>query len=193
MTRRSRVTVPGFDEVDPYWQGSLDRMCGIYSVINAALLAAQPHQPLTSNQTQRMHDSGVRFLAGQEHLRGVSLYGLGERRWCALRNHMLDTLRSAGGPRLETLMLSVARTMSGPAMVTLIAEQIDLGRPVLLALWGEYDHFTVVAGYTATQLILFDSYGYARVRADAVRVKAAPATTRHRISPGSVAAIRMTL
>jgi hypothetical protein len=191
MTRRSRITVPGFDEVDPYWQGSLDRMCGSYSVINAALLAAQPHQPLTGNQTQRMHDSGVRFLAQEEHLRGVSLYGLGERRWCTLRNHMFDTLRKAGGPRLETLALPVARTMEGKAMVALITEQIDLGHPVLMALWGAYDHFTVVAGYTATQLILFDSYGYTRVRADAVRVRAVPATTRHRISPGSVAAIRM--
>jgi hypothetical protein len=33
--------------------------------------------------------------------------------------------------------------MDGKAMVALITEQIDLGHPVLLALWGAYDHFTV--------------------------------------------------
>jgi len=62
------------------------------------------------------------------------------------------------------------------------------GSPVLLPIYGTYDHFTVVAGYTPQRLRLFDSAGMHWIAINHTTF-AEQATTRHRTPISSICAI----
>lgn len=185
-------TVPGYRELEPLRQGTLDKLCGIYAVINAATLAAFPVQPLTKRQQQGMFDVGIRFLAKPPLLLDVNLEGMNERLWMRLRDEMLRQLVELRGPELKASALLMRKSADIKQAAAIVAASVRSGRPVSLAMWGAYDHFSVVGGISPTGWMLFDSYGFRRVKMTSLGVRHPHSWSRHRISLRSIAAILAT-
>lgn len=100
MPRGTRISVAGYDKLEPLKQGALDGLCSIYSIINAATLAAYPIQPLTKLQQRRLFEAGVHQLGGSK-LAGVAIAGMNERAWMRLRDQLYAELIEIGGPRIR--------------------------------------------------------------------------------------------
>ncbi|QDM41466.1 hypothetical protein [Altererythrobacter sp. TH136] len=44
--------------------------------------------------------------------------------------------------------------------MTIIKSHIRAGCPVMMLIWGSYNHCTVAVGFTPSRLLLFDSSGF---------------------------------
>ena len=67
-----------------------------------------------------------------------------------------------------------------------IEAAIDAGRPVLVALRGAYNHYTVICAYTATRFILHDSYAYRWIGKASCGVSHGRRVRRHQIATRSI-------
>ena len=63
----------------PFEQGDLDGLCGVYSVVNAARLAAHPHRRLSAPECRALFAALLTELADEGRLRGFVAHGLGTR------------------------------------------------------------------------------------------------------------------
>ena len=185
----SRI-VPGFEKLVPKRQGELDRLCGLYSIINGITLASYPVGGIPPSCRRLLFDEGIQFLSKAKRLDVVSLDGINERLWSRLRDHLLVHTSKLGGPPLQAVALFPAGRPSGmDEAVSHIFESIDRGSPVLLILWNAYDHCTVVAGYTATKLLLFDSFGFKWIGLRSLGLRHPYQEARHKLSWRSTAAL----
>ena len=182
--------LPGFKELQPAWQGSLDRLCGLYAIINAFDLALYPVQRLTEVQRGRLFDLGLKFVVSMQRLEPNHRQGLNERQWLRLQDVMVDIFAEMSGIRLHIERLPEPRSKVDKSMlISWIGKRLEKGRPVLLILWGAYDHFTVVGGISKRNLLLFDSNGYRRVALSSLAVRKPRSKGRHRISRRPVSSV----
>jgi hypothetical protein len=180
----------GAIEPKPLRQGSLSRLCGLYAIINAIVVATHGTRPLKPQQRQWLYDQGIIFLSRRSRLETVMLEGMNERLWMRLRDHLLTELAKSGGPRLRAFPLVQLRSrIKLEQLLDTIAGSIDEGAPVLVVMWGAYDHFTVVVGHTPTNLLLFDSYGFRWVARRSIGLRRPRSVSRHQITCRSIAAI----
>lgn len=47
--------------IEPYRQGNLDGLCGVYTAINGLRLALHPHGPLTKADAKRLNGRGCQL------------------------------------------------------------------------------------------------------------------------------------
>ena len=182
--------LPGLDTLKPARQGQLDRLCGIYAIINAMELALYPTQRLMPSQRKQLFDHAIALLAKSKRLELVMQEGMNERLWMKLRDGLICAGTAFGAPKMEISHLPQPHAEIGlRELLRWIERQIDHGHPVLLVMWGAYDHYTVVAGVTPTKLLLFDSFGFQHVSRSSLAIRTLRATGRHKISRRSVSAI----
>jgi hypothetical protein len=182
--------LPGLDQLQPAQQGQLDRFCGIYAIINAIELALYPAHRLMPAQRKQLYDHGIGVLAEAKRLEGVALDGMNERLWIKLRDALVRAVGGSGAPKLQISSLPQPHAEIGlHELLRWIQRHIDEGCPVMLPLWGVYDHFTVVAGITSTKLLLFDSLGFQHVALSSLAIRTPRATARHRITRRSVSSL----
>lgn len=191
MTRPAMI-LRGYGKLEPLRQGAVDRFCGLYAIINALTLAAHPIRPLQPRHHQTLFDHGVRFLARKGRLETSSLEGMNERLWISLRDAMLSEQELARALRPVPIMLFPSgRPKELDHALAAITGSIDSGYPVLLALWGAYDHWTVVAGYTPSNLLLFDSWGFRRISISSIALRHPHCQARHKLTWRSSTAIAL--
>jgi len=182
--------LPAMGRLKPAKQGLHDRLCGLYSIINAIDLVMPPEAQLLPSQRKRLFDDGIAFLARKGVLERVTRSGMNERLWMALRYALIATETGQGAPKLEISTLPTPLTQIGlRELLRWTERQIEQGSPVMLPLWGAYDHYTVVGGTTPTKLLLFDSYGFQHVARESLVIRTPRSEGRHRISRRGVAAI----
>lgn len=163
-----RFVIAGVGNLDPIEQGSLSRMCGVYSVLNAIQLALYPER-LSKPELQRLYRHALGYLSRRRQLQRVLGIGMGYDIWTELRDELIAYIN-------ETLVLSLkpTPTLRGSAAtdrkraIKQIKKSLRRGRPVLVLLGGMLDHYSVFCGYTDQRLILFDSDGLRWVNADSV-------------------------
>lgn len=176
------MMLPAARELAPQWQGDFSTLCGLYAIINAARLTLFPTQ-LKPAQLKALFAVGTASLSAAGQLDQTMTHGLDEGPWQALLDRMLADMRSHQQMELRAFyFLRRVRGNSSATMIASIKRQLQIGRPVILLLWGAYNHFTVAVGYTPTRLLLFDSHGLSWVQLGSVGLCHRRSRKRHQIA-----------
>lgn len=139
----------------PKRQGDFDRLCGIYSIINAIRwnethLQSQPH---------KLFDWGLEYLIKRKKLNSVMLDGMTRRLWLKMAVHMLAQYNRSAPSQLVLEKLLTPTTEGPSENWDRIICAVSDGLPVLVQLNGAYSHFSVICGVTRRRVLLFDSGG----------------------------------
>ena len=168
-------------EIEPYRQGNLDGLCGLYSVINALRLAAHPYRPLNRTDAKRIFRSGVEYLDRKQWLGDAIQHGMSKGRWRRMIRYLVKQISNED-------LAAHAETPSLPKPVSIddvfdwIADSIEIGAPVLACFADYLDHYSVVVAIDDRKLRLFDSSGFKYV----LRSSCGIGTGRHQILPGAL-------
>ena len=169
--------------IEPYSQGELDGLCGLYAAVNALrLIAVGRRTPLSEEDAHTLFRCGADFVHKRGKLSAAVRHGLGWRLWVKL----VAELTTKAGRMLgaEILLQQPFEGMADMAKLLFVSEVRTLihdRKAVLVLLKGEYEHFTVISGLSDTRLRLFDSYGYSWITLAACSTSGEANVTRHRI------------
>lgn len=154
----SKVEIIARHQLEPYRQGGLDGLCGLYGVINALRLAVADNAPLSKVQSKALFAAGVEFLHRKDELHHAAVTGLKTSRRLALARH-LAKLVSANHCPVVVERPDYAAWASTDDVFRWIEQSLSDGKPVMAALMGGLNHFTVISGSDAAKLYFFDSDG----------------------------------
>ena len=161
---RKTIEIAARHRLEPYRQGQLDGLCALYASINALRLALAEHTRLTERRCKDLFAEGVNFLHRKDGLHTATTKGMGTKRRLALVRHLAKHVSTM------TSCLVVVEQPDHSSWSTIhdafewIDESLSVGKPVLIALLGALDHYTVIAGSTAATLRLVDSTGILFIR-----------------------------
>jgi hypothetical protein len=149
--------------LEPYRQGELDALCGLYGPINALRLALANTSPLSKARCKTLLVEGAELLDRKMGFAAAAVSGIGTKRRLALVRQLAKLVSTS------KFIVTVERPdreawSSIDDVLDWITVSLAHGKPVLIALAGGVNHFTVVAGMTPTALQLFDSCGQQFIR-----------------------------
>lgn len=153
-------------KLEPYEQGYLDGYCGIYSIINACRL-------IDPKRTEE--EAGILFRQIMKHVEThkklslVSTGGLCTKDMEKLLKELLPTAYGIAANR----PFRRSNGMGKAAFFQAIKEYLEggKGRAVIAYLiTEEWDHWTVVKGFTNKEINFFDSASINRLRKDQCRI-----------------------
>ncbi len=187
INHRRSLLLAAARHLEPFQQGELDYLCGLYSVINAIrLLVAGSGSPLGQSQAERLYAAGIRHLSANSRLRACATSGMGGPEWRNLTDHLCRRVEPMVGIKVRSKRPFARRRPAPEAIYSAIESSLASERPVLLLLGGTYDHYTVVSGMSAARLLLFDSFGFHWVTRSHCSIGADPHAKRHQIAPASL-------
>jgi hypothetical protein len=180
--------LPGAGQLEPFTQGSLSRLCGLYSILNAVQLGLYPRR-LAPAQRKRLFIAAVAHLGRKGLLGKVLGVGMEEDVWLELAGAVSSQVEDRFGVRfgLRKVLTGDAGSSRRKALKS-IASAIEQRRPVVVYLGGALDHYTVICGHTGERLRLFDSDGLKWLAIDGVGLGQA-SRRRHWITPESTYAL----
>ena len=155
-----RYILPAAEVLRPLQQGKLSSMCGLYSVLNGIRLALYPQQ-LTRPQLQQAYRFAVKHLSSRRQLTRVLGVGMDYGVWAELRDELIAYVNAHHHAKLRA-----APTLTGTAglapkrAIATIGASVRAGSPVLVALGGALNHYTVISGISDQRLMLFDSSNF---------------------------------
>lgn len=169
--------------LSPFLQGDLDNLCGLYSIVNGIRLALAPKE-LSKAHSRSLFKKGMQFLEDEE-CGDIVRIGLDAKSWHRVARHMFDHLDERG---LADFKCGKAAFRKLPTEINSAAAMIDsaIGRciPVAIELKKAWNHYTVVTGIDEEGWVLFDSYGYKRVKRKSLGVAGSGA--RHELGPRAI-------
>jgi hypothetical protein len=168
-------TLDAVRQIKPVEQGSIDHLCGLYTVINALRLLT----PKSPQRDRALFESGVAYLDEREWLSTVLTEGMPTRLFVGLARHL------AKGHDLQIERVVASRKSDMPEQT--IKSAIATGIPVLAAIDPPLDHYSVICGYSPTRWLLFDSYGYRWLNRRHCSFQRRP-TASHRLSAWTLSA-----
>ena len=176
-------------QLDPLYHGDHGQgLYGLFSIVNALRLALAHRRPFTPREIDDLIDVGLRFLELRIGLRrgvvGAVRLELWLRMAQALVEHVARTKRVPLG--LQALGRHEDRVSRADAFSMLEATVRKRRLMLMLRRGGLY---TVVTGYTAYSLLLFDSGGGGWISKRLTGVPGDSANTRHIIYPASFLAL----
>lgn len=159
--RPLHVLLPAARSLRPLMQGDSSSLCGLYSILNGIQLALWPLHKLTRAQRTKLVRIAVTSLEKDNALAEVIGAGMAEETWVQLSAHLVSHVPDITGSRLrQRFILRHEPALTSRRATTVIKSQIRAGAPVMLLIWGAYNHCTVAVGYTSSRLLLFDSSGF---------------------------------
>jgi hypothetical protein len=142
----------------PFEQGDLDGLCGVYAVVNAVRLTAQPHHRLRVADCRGLFVALLAELADEGRLRGFVAAGLGPRVLARLLRRAGHWLRKHHGLALEVSRpFRKQDTPEFEECLRVLTEHLE--RPGTAAIVDSDEHWTVIRGVTPKRLLLADSDG----------------------------------
>lgn len=170
----------------PVLQGGIDRLCGMYSIMNAILLVDPDSRP----QLQRHFDVGLEYLISRKKLDGVMLHGMSTKLWVKLALRVLAEHNRLSEEQLE-LHKVYPNGREGKLITWCNAIECTANEwPVLAHIEGAYDHFTVISCITPKQVVLFDSDGLHWLQRRSCKIGGPDASKRFWIKPNGIFALR---
>lgn len=164
--------------IEPYGQGDLDGLCGLYSAINGFRLARYDHDPMTKAECKRLLGRGANYLHRHRALAPALANGMETWLWHALiRNLAKHAASDAIGFKIERPVFSGEPRIAD--VLAWIDASLSQGKPVLICLRSALNRFSVVAASTPTKLLLFDSNRHRFVK----RSSCGTSSGRHQIPP----------
>lgn len=167
-SRNGPIEIGARHLIEPYRQDR-DRLCGLWSSLNALRLVLYGHAPLTTTKARRLLKVGADYL-DEKSVAGQAIWaGIDTRRWHGL-------IRKLAKHASDEVIVDVERAefLSKPTIEQIfdwITISIADGKPALIHLAQGMNHFSVVAGVTPTRLLLFDSTGMKFARKSSFGVK----------------------
>jgi hypothetical protein len=151
--------LPGAAQLEPVRQGTLSKLCGMYSVINAIRLLLHPRQ-LSKPQLHDLYLTGIRYLSKKRLLQHVLETGMEEDIWLGLADALAEHVNQCMG-----MSILVRKILRGGALssrlraLQVVRRTMRTGSPIIAGFGGTHHHYTVLAGYTDQSLLLCDSSG----------------------------------
>lgn len=183
-----RYTLPGYGTIKPYRQGDLSNMCGVYAIINALRLVI-PERADDRALWIKVYNFAVANLAQNRKLKQGLMQGLTFDAWKLLQHAVYDELSERIGVPLHMRPVLRRAPQPGRDVGSVINRALDARRVVLCALAGTHNHFTVIAGYTPSRWLLFDSFNLRWVQR-AATVIGPPGRTPHHIPLSALVMLR---
>jgi hypothetical protein len=150
--------------IEPYHQGDLDHLCGLYAVVNSIGHSLRNNSPMDEPDCQKLFNRLVEHLRDTGMLARALTSGLST----AATSRMLAEAQSW---LLKTKGVKLRRSkpfhrMSNLQYSDLINSiSMHLAAPntsVLASISGRMDHWTVIREISPKSIMLFDSYGISR-------------------------------
>lgn len=185
MTRHCH---PSATLIEPYQQGRLDSLCGLYALINAMRLIYADTAPLTGQSSKRLFAEGMDFLTAKMCSRDAPQWGMTAGRQRKLAKALFKCEVLVKRPKLRHG--PPAPPMASPDQLQSAIETVIADGGVLLACFqGRISHHSVIIGQTATRVLLFDSDGMRFVQKASIRFSEGHhgTLTLHAIAPLSLA------
>lgn len=176
--------LPAAKALLPLKQGGLDGLCGLYAIINAIRLTTYPDILFSEGQLKRLFKHGINLYRRDRSLAKLVRAGMTERAWCELCEGLLSYVNAEHDAHISQIPLfdAIEPLRARPALEAIKAH-LHTGHPVLLALVGAYDHYTVVCGHSVRRLHLFDSGKCQWIRTLSIGVEGDQPALRHRLLP----------
>ncbi len=187
--RKAHVKLPNAALVDPLWHGDgCTGLSGVYAVVNSIRLVVAHKHEFSARRTDDLLMAGLRFMDGRLSPSRALGCGLRLGVWRQLVEALTDHARSRYGMLVFTERVHDDRDSSGHEIWLAIEQALDRHRAVLLLMRG--GRYTVVSGYTANSLLLFDSGGACWISRGLTGVPGDCRDARHVIYPSSFVALR---
>ena len=159
--RTNNHKLEGLLQLAPYAQGELDSLCGLYSIINAIRLVRYPEAPVSAAKSRSLFEAGIEFLRQNDSLYPALVNGINIRRWKLLA----ALLAEQAGTAKWSIVVDATKSRASPrAIMRWIDEGIANGSVMLLHLGRRHQHYTVIAGVTPHNIMLFDSWRLMRAK-----------------------------
>ncbi len=137
--------------MDPFQQGGLDSLCGIYSLVNAEKIINKTK----TKDSQDLFNEIVRFLAEENLLASILTGGMLLKKLKLILNEVIGDripqkklpFNARPNPNLGDFWTEVEIYLKEP------------GRAVIISLSGVHDHWSTIEKITSNQIKLFDSNG----------------------------------
>ena len=177
---------------EPWRQGEIDLLCGVYAVLNGIKFAAPMHASIKS-QCDDIFYAIASKLEDDAASHNILSYGLNRRSLGIALCAAGDWLESNCGWRL-VVSWPFYRWSNAKSAHVFSRMQDHLRVPntaAIICLAGEIDHWTVVTDVTARRVRLFDSIGMKFIRRSSIGVLGDETACRH-IVPTMTALIEVT-
>ncbi|MHA7858776.1 MAG: cysteine peptidase family C39 domain-containing protein [Henriciella sp.] len=170
--------------LDALKQGDLDKLCGIYAIINAIRLGASPE--IINKKTQReLMRSALQYLSKREMLQETLRNGMSSRNFIKLADKLLERSN-----RIVDATLKITHFPGdGELPENFIQNELSRNAPICARLKGPFDHFTVISGMTQKRYLLADSNGLSWINRSSLRNRNSSAPARLRIQLKSLFSI----
>jgi hypothetical protein len=157
--------------LEPFRQGRLDGLCGVYSVINALRLAVWPAHRLGRESCKDLFRLLTSELAARSKLYDVLTGGSRHRLVTALLREADSWLRDEYEIRLHYRRPYRGQSSVRPSAIaaTLARHLADGHASVIAGLTGSIEHWTVVRAVGPKTMLLFDSDDLKRLPLDPAR------------------------
>lgn len=183
MTRSTRV-LSQYSCIEPYQQGELSSFCGVYAAINAARLVSGDlanYRPLW----KEAYAISLSSLSRRRQLKDGLKRGLTFDTWRFMQSELYEQL-SAITDLTYRMRPLVRRKRPSQPLPSMIHHAIDSNHAVLCWLTNTHSHFTVIAGYTPSRWLLFDSHGLRWIASRSTSIGTATALRHHIPQPSLV-------
>ena len=179
--------------MQPFHQGDLDSLCGLYAAINALRLVLAPVRRVKRPEALNWFRTGLEFLGKTGNLQDIIGDGIGPPEWLELMEMLAVAAGAAAGCRVVVVQpLRYIARATRARMHGTIDDAIVCGQPVLITLSGVHDHYSVVSGFTPFSLRLFDSGHLQRLRRSDCGTEHGGDKWRHRINARTMTVLSLT-
>ena len=158
--------------MDPYEQGGLDGLCGVYSIINASRII----NSFNSKECQELFEEIIKFLDSERNLSKLLISGLDINIIGQILNNVKNINIKKKMPYKRENKTTLGEFWTG--MQNFLEKP---NRAILLGLGGVHDHWTVVESISEKQIKLFDSDKLKRINRSSCTTGDPDKQRRHQI------------
>ena len=167
--------------IKPYQQGSLDGMCGVYSIINVVRLSVSTRHRFCTGDCVDLFGALTSHLEESGRLAKAVSTGFGVNGLCSLLRTTDEWLYGGWGWRLRYHRPWYREPTPPPfsCMADEFSKHLERENTGIIAcIYGYLDHWSVVSGVSKSTIQLFDSIGSHRISIDRCSSKELAASGR---------------
>jgi hypothetical protein len=180
--------------LEPFLQGHLDGLCGLYAIINGIRLALGPDRELSDAVWLDLFGGMLREVSRRYSRDDLTASGLEPKHLMTALRHALRTMGREQGIRLTSHrpFVKAGRPRFTAVLKGLRRYQQLPNTSIILGIGGPLDHWTVIKWIGTHYIGFFDSCGSYGMRIDRCRMAYEPArrlTTEHVLYTGGLSII----
>lgn len=162
--------------MEPYEQGGLDSLCGVYSIINATRKVIQ----INRDQASGLFEDIMGFLDEKRRLRRVMIEGISLHDISKILNNIIKAKYSIESKAPFWHFPDTALDLFWNEMMNHCGEE---NTSILIGIGGVYEHWTVVESVSYDQIRLFDSDKIRRFNRNRCTTQKTTQKRMHRLYP----------